>query len=161
MDTLLTNLKRAYPKLRFEPGPAFSWSPKNNSVVYRETAEDEQVASWSLLHEVSHALLEHQSYESDFELLQMEVEAWARAEELAKTQSIVIDSEHIQDCLDTYRDWLYQRSTCPVCTSCSLQTDSRTYRCFNCAAVWHVSKSRMCRPYRRTHTPPQPTTQQS
>lgn len=151
MDTLLKQLKKTYPTLSFVPGQTFSWSPKDNQIVYRQTIieTDNQIACWSLLHEAGHALLEHKDYESDFELLLLEVAAWERAHELAESFGQAIDADHIQDCLDTYRDWLYQRSTCPTCLSCSLQSDNRTYECANCGTVWHVSQSRHCRPYRR------------
>lgn len=148
MQTILNKLQTDYPNLTFEASQTFFWSPKTKKVFYRDI-KDDCVAIWSLFHEVGHALLDHKTYDSDFELLDMEVQAWTKAEELAVNHGYVIDSNHIQDCLDTYRDWLYQRSTCPTCTSNSLQIDNYTYRCFNCATVWHVSSSRMCRPYRR------------
>ena len=149
MATLLAKLEAAYPRLQFVPGATFSWSPKTGEVIYKQAGDGDKLARWSLLHEVGHAMLRHADYRFDFELLELEVQAWEKAERLAKRFREHIDPDHIQDCLDTYRDWLYQRSTCPTCTSCSLQTDSRTYHCFNCGTVWHVSASRMCRPYRR------------
>jgi len=154
---LLNKLKSSFPDIVFEPGKTFVWSPKSGHVIYKDDlSQDDEVASWSLLHEVGHALLGHNNYESDFQLLTLEVAAWDKAKELAKQFGYKIDSEHIEDCLDTYREWLYQRSTCPHCTSASLQQDNHTYSCFNCGTVWHVSSSRMCRPYRRTHTPLRP-----
>ena len=150
MDTLLNSLHAKFPTLNFQPGTTFSWSPASKQVIYKESADaSDEVAGWSLLHEAGHALLDHNIYDTDFDLLLMEVSAWDKAVQLAKKFKITIDENHIQDCLDTYRDWLYQRSTCPQCTNCSLQTDSRTYKCFNCGGTWQVSKSRMCRPYRR------------
>jgi len=150
MDTLLAKLQTHFPNLTFQPGVRFSWSPVNNQVIYNKTADkDDVVAVWALLHEVGHGLLGHNRYHSDFELVSMELAAWQQAEKLAKRYGYSIDSEHIQDCLDTYRDWLYQRSTCPTCTSCSLQIDEHTYCCFNCGGTWRVSRSRLCRAYRR------------
>lgn len=147
--TLLKQLKAKFPDIGFVAGARFSWSPAKREVIFCKDAQDNAVDNWSLLHEVGHALLEHDDYETDFELLQLEVEAWQKAEEIAEDFCLTIDKEHIQDCLDTYRDWLYQRSTCPRCTNCSLQSGSKTYRCFNCDMSWHVSSSRLCRPYRR------------
>lgn len=144
---VLESLKLTYPGISFEAGNTFLWSPKNSKVIYRESASDE-VADWSLLHETGHALLEHHDFATDFDLLLMEVAAWDKAKKLASDMGLSIDEDHVQDCLDTYREWLYQRSTCPSCTSCSLQSDKRTYECFNCGTTWHVSASRMCRPYR-------------
>lgn len=111
---------------------------------------------WSLLHETGHALLDHTSYKADFELLRLEVEAWERAKLLAADLDVAIDEDHIQDCLDTYRDWLFKRSICPQCnTKCLQQGDFVHYRCFNCHTVWRVSSSRFCRAYRSTKNVPQ------
>jgi hypothetical protein len=93
-------------------------------------------------------MLGHQTYRSDFELLLLEVAAWDKAKQLAASQGITMDEEHIQDCLDTYRDWLHERSTCPRCGTVSLQASPSEYNCHNCSASWQVSKSRFCRPYR-------------
>jgi len=150
MEVLLKQLKTAYPTLGFQAGPTFAWSAATNRIIYNKAVENtDTVAMWSLLHEAGHALLEHQDYESDFELVQLEVAAWEKAKKLGRKLGYKIDPNHIEDCLDTYRDWLYQRSTCPTCLNFSLQKDNRTYECFNCGTVWHVSQSRMCRPYRR------------
>ncbi len=148
MDTLLKTIKKNHPNLEFVSGPRFSWSPAKNQVIYKsDDASD--VGIWSLLHELGHALLGHKNFKSDFELLSLEAAAWYKAEELAEKYDHIIDKDHVEDCLDTYRDWLYQRSTCPYCTSCSLQIDQKTYACFNCGGTWRVSGSRLCRAYRR------------
>lgn len=149
MKNLLNKLAADNPGIKFKKGDSFYWSPKDSSVTYTPAAANDNSASWSLLHEVSHAILGHAKYSSDFELVQLEVEAWSHAEKLASKYGIDIDPDHIQDCLDTYRDWLHRRSTCPTCRSVSLQIDSKTYRCMNCGSKWHVSNSRFCRPYRR------------
>jgi hypothetical protein len=152
---LITRLKTQFPDLNYTAGQQFSWSPETGEIIYKDLAKGPR-ATWSLLHETGHALLEHKSYKADFELLRLEVEAWEKARELAKTLSIEIDEDHIQDCLDTYRDWLYKRSICPKCTTKCLQQDDYThYRCFNCHTVWRVSASRFCRAYRSTKNVPQ------
>ena|SRR3990167_1125172 len=150
MKTLINQLKKDFLDVKFEPGERFTWSPENQVVIYKITSPPDPVAIWSLLHEVGHALLVHNDYQTDFELVQMEAAAWQKAEELGKKYSYKINTEHIQDCLDTYRDWLYKRSLCPACSLSSLQVDSKTYRCFNCGSEWQVSKSKLCRPYRRS-----------
>lgn len=157
MKTLISQLQKDYPKIEFEAGDRFIWSPERQIVVFKTTEAVDPVAIWSLLHEVGHALLDHSIYESDFHLLKMEVKAWEKAKELGAKYNHQIDEDHIQDCLDTYRDWLYKRSSCPECLNCSLQIDNRTYSCFNCGASWHVSLSRLCRPYRKTATGKQQT----
>jgi hypothetical protein len=149
MISLLNKLKADYPKITFVRGEAFYWSPKDSSVTYVLSSTQPEIDHWSLLHEVSHGILGHISYRSDFDLLKLEVDAWQHARILAKKYDIRIDPEHIQDCLDTYREWLHRRSTCPTCNTVSLQKDAETYRCHNCKTEWHVSSSRFCRPYRK------------
>lgn len=147
VTSLLKQLKADFPAVTFTAGKQFFWSPKDQTVFY-DTEKDSEPASWALLHELSHGLLGHKTYKTDFELLQLEVAAWDKAGELATTYGISIDTNHIQDCLDTYRDYLHARSECPSCTEHGLQKNSTTYSCLNCHTEWHVSSERFCRPYR-------------
>jgi hypothetical protein len=150
MQELLLNLKAQFPDLHFTEGQQFCWSPETTEIFYIKEVKGRH-AIWSLLHETGHALLEHSSYQADVELLRLEVSAWEKAQELARSINISIDEDHIQDCLDTYRDWLYKRSICPNCfTKCLQQDDHTHYRCFNCHTIWRVSASRFCRAYRST-----------
>jgi len=149
MHNLLPKLTADFPGITFRTGATFRWSSKDKRIVYRADFSKEPAGLWSLLHEVGHAKLDHSTYQSDFELLQMEVAAWEAARELAQTYGHQIDPDHIQDCLDTYRDWLHRRSTCPTCGVRSLQETARQYACFNCDTRWNVSASRFCRPYRK------------
>lgn len=148
MISLLNKLETDYPKLNFIPGDLYSWSPQDRSIIYVANPTNSEKSNWSLLHEVGHSLLKHQSYASDIELIKLESEAWEKAVQLGKKYKIEIDDNHIQDCMDTYRDWLHQRSACPTCNNHSIQQDSQTYNCFNCGQSWIVSSSRFCRPYR-------------
>jgi hypothetical protein len=149
METTLKYLIRHFPQLHYQHGKAFCWSPKTNEVFY--TLNDEPNNSWSLLHETSHAVLRHTAYRSDFELLHLETLAWEKAKEIAQQLHITISEDHVQDCLDSYRDWIYARSVCPRCKNKSLQqSDLKRYRCFNCHHLWRVTSSRFCRTYRAT-----------
>ena len=150
MEAIINSLQATFPTLRFTAGLTFYWSPETNEVFYKAQSRKPQHI-WSLLHETGHALLEHQSYRADVELLKLEVAAWEKAKDLAKPLKVEIDEDHIQDCLDTYRDWLYRRSICPTCTTkCLQQADMAHYRCFNCHTIWGVTPSRFCRAYRST-----------
>lgn len=149
MDNFIRGLAVVYPELQFSVGERFYWSPKTKQIFYQDKSP--VVYQWKLLHEVGHALLEHQSYASDLELLELEVAAWEKAQQVAQDLDITINTEHIQDCLDTYRDWLHKRSTCPTCGARSLQESPEQYHCFNCQTFWQVSLSRFCRTYRQTH----------
>lgn len=149
-DSLLAAMARDFPDLSFVAGDSYCWSPATRQVFYRQ-GDDPATDVYSLLHEVGHGSLEHANYHLDFELVELEVAAWERARDLAARYNIRINDAHIQDCLDTYRDWLYGRSVCPSCQTKSLQQDDQpTYECFNCHATWRVSPRRFCRPYRLT-----------
>ena len=148
MQNLLKTLEATYPQVRFTAGTTFVWSPETHEVFYKEGAHG-TAARWSLLHETGHALLGHESYKADIELIKMEMAAWDRAKQLASDLGLKINEDHIQDCLDTYRDWLYRRSICPTCTTkCLQQSDYQHYRCHNCHTTWRVTASRFARPYR-------------
>jgi hypothetical protein len=150
MENTVKSLRELFPALQFTPGTTFCWSPETREVFYK-AASHQSKHIWSLLHETGHALLEHQSYKADVELLKLEVAAWEKAKGIADTLKVKIDEDHIQDCLDTYRDWLYRRSICPTCTTkCLQQADMTHYRCFNCHTLWGVTPSRFCRAYRST-----------
>jgi hypothetical protein len=155
MEALRTKLKAEFPGLHFTAGRQFCWSPETGEIFYEAKARGKQ-AVWSLLHETGHALLDHRSYQADFELLRLEIAAWERARQLAADLGTPIDEDHIQNSLDTYRDWLYKRSICPNCTTkCLQQSDFIHYRCFNCHTVWKVTANRFCRAYRSTKNVPQ------
>jgi hypothetical protein len=149
-DALLDAIGRDFPELSFVSGDAYCWSPATRQVFYCQ-GDDPETDLYSLLHEVGHGALQHAHYGLDFELVQLEVAAWQKARILAECYGIHINDDHIQDCLDTYRDWLYGRSVCPTCQTKSLQQDDQPmYECFNCHATWRVSPRRFCRPYRLT-----------
>jgi hypothetical protein len=156
MDELVITLQERFPALRFSAGRQFCWSPETSEIIYKPNARG-QKSTWSLLHETGHALLDHQGYKGDFELLKLEIDAWQSARRLGRDLAINIVEDHIEDCLDTYRDWLYKRSICPTCnTKCLQQGDFVHYRCFNCHTSWRVTASRFCRAYRSTKNVPQP-----
>lgn len=151
MDTL-SFARAVLPDVSFSSGKAFFWSPKQNLITYQSQSLGTLEGSFALIHEVAHAVLGHQHYQSDIELLLLEVEAWQITADLAKQHGLELDDDHVQDCLDTYRDWLHQRASCPRCGVVSLQTSPTTYECFNCYNQWRVSTSRFCRPYRQSKT---------
>jgi hypothetical protein len=148
MQSLVDALQPHVPGVSFRPGRQSSWSPDTKLISYKR--QPTLVNEWGLCHEVAHAVLQHQSYAFDMELLALEVAAWELAESLAERfASAAVDADYLQDCLDTYRDWLHQRSTCPSCGGASLQSSPTAYRCHNCNTTWSVTTARFCRPYRR------------
>ncbi len=149
MNQLIQQLEALLPEVSFSQGDSFSWSPQKKSIHYPTARLKTTAGQWALLHEAGHAALGHINYQSDLELLLMEVAAWEKAVEIGQTLGTKIEPDHIQDCLDTYRDWLHHRSKCPGCGNVSLQIDLYTYSCHNCNTKWQVTASRFCRAYRR------------
>ncbi|HUC89930.1 MAG TPA: hypothetical protein VMR45_03945 [Patescibacteria group bacterium] len=148
MELLVHKLQAAYPQFSFIVGKTPCWSPRINKICY---APDQPNSISSLLHELAHATLQHKKYANDIDLLRKEVDAWDEAQKLAAQYGLALDDNHIQNCIDTYRDWLHKRSICPACNNSGIQeSDPNSYRCINCSQSWQVSNSRFCRPYRIT-----------
>lgn len=145
VSNTLQILKKHYPTIIFKEGSLFSWSPKDNAVIYTLSYADEDHAVYALVHEVAHAVLRHKHYVNDVDLLRHEVAAWHTAKDIAEQIGITINEDHIQDCLDTYRDWIHKRATCPTCSVIGTQQDSGEYICFNCQTLWKVPDSPLCR----------------
>jgi hypothetical protein len=147
-NSIVHNCKKRLKSINFADTGSFYWSPQTKTIHYDYAALDTPAGQWALLHETAHAQLGHLSYANDVGLLKLEVAAWQAAEDLASQLDLSIDPDHVQDCLNTYRDWLYARSTCPTCELNSLQVGETEYICLNCTTQWFVTQSRFCRPYR-------------
>lgn len=146
--SIISQVSSSIPGIKLIAGESFSWSPAHQTITYVEDKLNEPEGVWALLHETAHAQKQHASYNTDLELLKLEVEAWDLAKNIGKKLDIQIDDEHIQNCLDTYRDWLHRRSSCPNCKIVCLQVTPTQYSCHNCLTNWTVTTSRFCRPYR-------------
>lgn len=129
-QAMLDRIKSDYPKFRVIPGERFSFRPPK-TIVYETDTESFELL---LLHELGHALLGHRFFAIDVERLKMEAAAWEKAKELAHNYGVAIDEELIQTELDTYRDWLHQKSRCPKCGLTRYQTPDSRYHCPSCEA---------------------------
>ena len=142
LASLITRLKIDHPKLSFQPAEDFRWSPDEQTVFVNAELRD---AYAFCLHEVSHAILGHSLYHHDIELVQLERDAWEYAKTvLAPQYDLAINDELIQDNLDTYRDWLHARSTCPSCSATGVQSRGKEYTCFACGQHWRSNEARTC-----------------
>lgn len=141
MSSLIHKLKTDYPALTFFESDQFAWSPVTQTVSFEP---DQPHASELLLHELSHGLLGHRDYTRDVELLAMETAAWEKAKTLAEHYSVRMSEHVIQTHLDTYREWMHARSTCPECTATGYQTSKAQYACAACTHQWRVNEARLC-----------------
>lgn len=143
ISSLANKLRKAYPNLTFKEGEDFRWAPQEKTIYYPKngTKQDEK----TLLHELAHALLEHVDYDKDVELLHKEREAWDYAsKELSKEFDVEISEDDIEEAIESYRDWLHSRSTCPKCSMNGLQEPKNTYKCLSCGCSWRANDARIC-----------------
>ncbi len=148
LSTLNKQLKvkdivRAFPELKFEAGQSLVWNPRSSSITFPN--QDNIDTVFGLIHEVAHAKLGHHSFKHDIELLKMERDAWNEASMIAGDKfHLKIDGDYVEDCLDSYRDWLYKRSLCPQCHLSGFQVNNHEYSCPHCLIDWKVPVSRLC-----------------
>jgi len=142
IHSLIKKLSLDYPEFGFDTADEFLWSANKKTVFYNPKLPHSREYT---LHELSHALLGHSEYKRDIELIKLERDAWEYAKtELAPRYGVNISEDTIQDNLDTYRDWLYARSTCPECRTTGIETKTQNYRCLACGAIWRVNEARIC-----------------
>lgn len=140
--SFLVKLKLAHPEYTFISGDHFRWSPDSREIIYDPAAQSSEA---HILHELAHALLGHSDYDRDIQLIAIERDAWQHAKKaLSPNYNIVITDVVIEDSLDTYRDWLHARSTCPNCKATGLQDKKYHYRCVACRHKWRVNDARIC-----------------
>lgn len=144
--------ERRIPIITFEKSNLFSWNHTTGIIQYDPAAQN---AIAYTLHEFCHAALHHQDYSSDIALIKMERDAWHEAQMIAKDLAFTIDSEVIEDALNTYRDWLHSRSLCPNCDSTGIQSKIGQYHCVSCDTTWRANEARTCalRRYSNKKTP--------
>lgn len=139
---MLSQLKNNYPDISFEASDDFTWEPSSKTVYYNPKNPD---ASALLLHEISHAILGHDQYKSDIDLIKIERAAWQKAESISIEYRQTISHELVESTLDSYRDWLHSRSTCPSCSAVGIQSRNDRYKCPACSHEWRVNEARSCR----------------
>jgi hypothetical protein len=140
-SSLATKLAQDFPIYSFIPGEDFLWSPNTQTIFYIPNSTD----TASFLHELAHGILGHTAYNKDIELLGVERAAWECATDtLASRYDVDVTPDLIEEALDTYRDWLHARSTCPSCSATGIQTKKDEYTCIACHGKWRVNDARVC-----------------
>lgn len=138
-----TKVRETFPAITFELGNDFRWSPQQQTVYIGKISNERDVIT--LLHEIGHALAGHSGYDRDIALLALEREAWTIAStQVSPLFNVSIDDNLVEEALDSYRDWLHARSTCPECSQNGVQKDQNTYGCLLCHTTWRVNDARRC-----------------
>jgi len=156
INSVFKRIVSDFLSLTFEEGDNFHWSASRRIITHPEISELDDL--YQLLHEVGHANLNHDNYRSDAELIDMELAAWNyAAKKLAPRYGLTlsVDDDIVQDSLDSYREWLHARSTCPECGSVGIEEAADNYSCFACRSKWSVNEARSCqlRRYKKQNTP--------
>lgn len=147
LTTLVHDIARDFPAITLVKGDTFAYSPVDNTIQYETSTPDWQ---YYLLHELGHALCGHTDFHLDIDLLKMEREAWERSHQLTHRYHLPPPpTEIVESALDSYRDWLHKRSSCPTCRQSGIQKKTSTYTCLICNQQWSVTKEKVCRPYRK------------
>jgi len=160
-EELLVRVKNDYPELNLRAGDRFLYRPPKTVVFEQKNgtkgnfnggnsrlagaegdshggdspraAEIEQNNyTMQFLHEVGHALLGHWDFATDVERVKMECAAWEKARELCVQYQVDYDEEFAENELDTYRNWLHQKSKCPECGLTRYQDKAGKYHCPQC-----------------------------
>src|SRR5581483_10055815 len=88
----IERIEADYPQFNFKAGRQEHWSPRTKTITYEPEAPN---LKYGLLHELAHALLGHDSYHNDFELVKLESQAWQKAASIGQKYGVKINDEHI------------------------------------------------------------------
>lgn len=145
IDLAYEQLINDFNDIDFVTGDDFYWSPMDKVITHPMI---DSVNNFNLLlHEVGHAKLNHCEYPRDIALIDMERQAWECAvSDLAPrySHSLAMDDDVVQDALDSYRNWLHARSSCPDCQAIGIEVSTLHYSCLVCQSNWRVNEAKVC-----------------
>ena len=125
---LLKTLEVSYPNIIFKPSHRFRFHPPQTIFYDPKSAN----AHLLILHELGHALIDKNTYQTDIERLKIESEAWNQAKIIAESLQVTFDNDFAEQNLNSYRDWLHQKSLCKKCHLTRFQTPDGIYHCPHC-----------------------------
>lgn len=128
INLLISKLQKGYPDLIFRQGTKFAFRPPKTIIL----GPPHDNYALLTLHELAHAILKHKDYKLHIQRLKIESAAWQEAKSLAKIYNIKWDEDFAEDQLDTYRNWLHQKSLCKSCQITRYQDSKGTYHCPAC-----------------------------
>lgn len=134
--------KKLLKNYKSTPGKRFAYNSATKIITYNPKELATPTGALALLHEIGHAKLRHHSYKYDLELLRMEQDAWDLAKNEAGKLNLIVDEDHIEECLRSYRKWASKRATCPKCKTYGLQKNNTQFSCLKCDARWRVNNKK-------------------
>lgn len=140
--SLVDVLKADFPHIYFKSGEYFKWSSGEKTIYFNPHDSDDGTF---LLHELAHAILQHEDFDLDVQLVRKESEAWSlTVTELADKYGVDVDQKEAEISLESYRHWLFKRSQCPECGANGLQSKNTHYKCIACGCSWRANDARIC-----------------
>ena len=118
-----------YPNFTFRSGQKFKF--RQQKTIYYSLSETDNFPIL-LLHELAHANLGHYSFETNLERLKIESAAWEETKNLCQKFNLSFSDDFAKTELDTYRDWLHQKSLCRNCGLIRFETSDGNYHCPRC-----------------------------
>jgi hypothetical protein len=131
----LLSLKNEYNNYSWRLGTRFKYRPEKTIIIDKNSPAPWPYFALLTLHELGHALSSHKDHKTDVERLKIESEAWQRAKreiDAHENWGIEYDEEFAEYELDSYRDWLHQKSKCKKCGLTRYQTKDGIYHCPEC-----------------------------
>jgi len=130
--SFLKMLKTTYPDFSFKPGHKFVFRPKK-TICYIEANDNFRML---LLHELAHAILGHFSFDRSLERLEIERDAWEKTRELCAIYDVPFDENLAESELNSYRDWVHQKTLCKTCGLTCLEVSSESLYCPSCQKTY-------------------------
>jgi hypothetical protein len=129
-QSIITAIVADFPDFKWKFSGRFEWNFAKNTIYLGEPQPNYALLA---LHELSHALLSHKDYKQHISRLKMEREAWNYAKtQLCPRYKIPFNEDFAEIQLDSYRNWLHQKSKCPVCKQTRYQDKNGRYHCPFC-----------------------------
>lgn len=155
----LSAKEQAFLELLISDYPEFRFCFNKKRFSFRENTifigPPQPFFALQTLHELGHAICGHKDYTTHISRLKIESEAWQTAKtvlEKYQNQAKALQKDpqtatagsnltailpewsddYMEDCLDTYRDWLHAKSKCKKCGQTRYQTKDGKYHCPYC-----------------------------
>ena len=136
---LIEQLIQDYPDFCFRTGKKFAFRFAFGAKNAKPTVflgPPQPYFALQTLHELAHGLCGHKDWSNCISRLKCEREAWERAKTLFfKYQKLIPDpwnEDFVETSLDTYRNWVHQKTLCPVCGLTRFQDENGIFHCPEC-----------------------------
>ena len=136
----IQQIKDQFLEYDFQEQSYYGFDSNKKKVYFIAKTDQEPENPLLLIHELAHAELGHLDYQSDLELVLIEIKAWDKARAICQDIEVEYDPRLRDACIQTYIDWYKLRGTCPNCDTLCINKHQK-YNCYQCLTSWEVSSS--------------------